>query len=270
MLYGKTVVITGVASGIGARTAALAESLGAEVIGIDLRKPSTPLSAFIEADLSSLEAIEKLVENLPDRVDALCNIAGVSGKIGAARTLAVNFYGLRAVSEKIAPRIRNGGAVVNAASIAGFGWRTNLERAKNLAGVQGFPDTVTLVKEFGIKDEESYPVSKEVLLLWTFRAAHQPLFRESRHTRQCGQPRPGRDADPRRVPDCVGRCARGQRHIPRRPCGPFVRCRAGDSLPVLGWRSLDQRRQPARRWWPRSLDKRRRARLLTPASAARP
>ena len=178
MLYGKTVVITGVASGIGARTAALAESLGAEVVGVDLRKPSMPLSAFIEADLSSLQAIETLVENLPVRIDALCNIAGVSGKIGAAKTLAVNFYGLRALSEKIAPRIRTGGAVVNTASIAGFGWRTNLERAKNLAGVQGFPDTATLVKEFGIKDEESYPISKEVLLLWTFRAAHQLLFKE--------------------------------------------------------------------------------------------
>ncbi|MEW6632815.1 MAG: SDR family oxidoreductase, partial [Pseudomonadota bacterium] len=27
------------------------------------------------------------------------------------------------------------------------------------------------------KDEEGYPVSKELLLLWTFRAAHQELFR---------------------------------------------------------------------------------------------
>jgi NAD(P)-dependent dehydrogenase (short-subunit alcohol dehydrogenase family) len=178
MLYGRTVVITGVSSGIGARTAALAESLGAEVIGVDVRKPLAPLSAFIETDLASLPAIEKLVDRLPGDVDALCNIAGVSGKIGAAKTLAINFYGLRALSEKLAPRIRIGGAVVNVASIAGFGWRANLERAKNLVGVQAFPDTAALVKEFGIRDAECYPVSKEVLLLWTFRAAHQPLFRQ--------------------------------------------------------------------------------------------
>jgi NAD(P)-dependent dehydrogenase (short-subunit alcohol dehydrogenase family) len=178
VLYGKTVVITGVSSGIGERTAALAASLGAEVIGIDLRKPAVPLSAFIEADLSSLSAIEKLIERLPGQIDALCNIAGVSGKIGAARTLAVNFYGLRALSEKVAPHIRAGGAVINAASIAGFGWRMNLERAKGLVGVQGFPDMTTLVREFAVKDEECYPVSKEALLLWTFRAAHQPLFKD--------------------------------------------------------------------------------------------
>jgi NAD(P)-dependent dehydrogenase (short-subunit alcohol dehydrogenase family) len=177
VLYGKTIVITGVASGIGERTAVLASNLGAEVIGIDMRKPAVPLSGFIEADIASLPAIEKLVGRLPKTIDALCNIAGVSGKIGAAKTLAVNFYGLRALSERIAPIIRPGGAIVNAASIAGFGWRMNLERAKGLVGVQGFPDTTTLVEEFKIKDEECYPVSKEVLLLWTFRAAHQPLFR---------------------------------------------------------------------------------------------
>lgn len=36
MLFGKTLLITGVASGIGARTAELAQSLGAEVIGVDV------------------------------------------------------------------------------------------------------------------------------------------------------------------------------------------------------------------------------------------
>jgi hypothetical protein len=77
------------------------------------------------------------------------------------------FYGLRALSETVAGRIREGGANVNAASFAGFGWRANLERAKNLVGVQGFPDVTTLVSEFGIKDSEGYPISKEALLLWT-------------------------------------------------------------------------------------------------------
>ncbi len=178
MLYGKTIVVTGAASGIGEHTAALASSLGAEVIGIDIRQPRVPLSAFIEADLSSLPSIEQLVGRLPANIDALCNIAGLSGKVGAARTLAVNFFGLRALSERVAPLIRHGGAIVNAASIAGFGWRMNLERAKNLVGVQGFPDMPTLVHEFGIKDEECYPVSKEVLLLWTLRAAHDERFRK--------------------------------------------------------------------------------------------
>lgn len=177
MLLGKTIVITGVASGIGARTAELALNLGADIIGVDLRTPPLPMASFVQADLSSPDGVAALLAKLPKQIDALCNVAGVSGTLGVAKTLAVNFYGLRALSEGIAPRTREGGSIVNVASIAGFGWRQNLERTKGLVGVQGFPDTPALVKEFGLSDAEGYPVSKEVLLLWTFRAAHQPLFK---------------------------------------------------------------------------------------------
>lgn len=177
MLFGKTVLITGVSSGIGLRTAELAAKCGADVVGVDIRPATASVTSFIAADISSPAAIDHLVTRLPKRIDALCNVAGISGTMGAAKTLAINFYGLRALSEAVAPRIREGGSIVNVASIAGFGWRQNLERTKGLVGVQGFPDTGALAAEFGIKDSESYPVSKEALLMWTFRAAHQPLFK---------------------------------------------------------------------------------------------
>ncbi len=178
MLFGKTLLITGVASGIGARTAELAAHMGADVIGVDLRRPQAAAGAFIEADLASAEGVAGLLARLPRRIDALCNVAGISGTLGAATTLAVNFYGLRALSEQVAPRLREGGAIVNVASIAGFGWRANLERAKLLSEEPGFPDVAAVAAKYGVKDEECYPVSKEALLVWTFRAAHQPLFRE--------------------------------------------------------------------------------------------
>jgi NAD(P)-dependent dehydrogenase (short-subunit alcohol dehydrogenase family) len=176
MLFGKTIVITGVASGIGARAAEFLAQCGADIIGIDLKTPAQPMT-FIEADLSSPDAIADLAKRLPKRIDALCNVAGVSGKLGAVKSLAINFYGLRALTEALAPSLREGGAVVNVASIAGFGWRQNLERAKGLVGAQGFPHVDSIVEEFKIKDEEVYPVSKEALLLWTFKAAHSPLFK---------------------------------------------------------------------------------------------
>jgi NAD(P)-dependent dehydrogenase (short-subunit alcohol dehydrogenase family) len=177
MLFGKTILITGVSSGIGARTAELAGQMGADVIGVDLRKPAHSSAAFIEADLSSPASVEALVARLPPRIDALANIAGISGTMGAAKTLAVNFYGLRALTEALAPRLREGGAVVSVASMAGYGWRTNLQRTRDLVGVQGFPDVAAVVREFGIADEICYPVSKEAVVLWTYRAAHLPLFR---------------------------------------------------------------------------------------------
>ncbi|WP_412065362.1 coniferyl-alcohol dehydrogenase [Rhizobium sp. SYY.PMSO] len=178
MLFGKTILITGVASGIGARAAELAGQMGADVIGIDVREPSSGTGFFIKGDISTAAGIEEIVKRLPNRIDALANVAGLSGSTGVTATLAVNFYGLRALSEAVAPRLREGGAIVNVASIAGYGWRTNLERAKALTGIEGFPDVASLVGEHGLKNEEGYPLSKELLLLWTMRAAHQPLFKD--------------------------------------------------------------------------------------------
>ncbi len=177
ILFGKTILITGVASGIGARTAELAGQLGADVIGMDVREPADRQGIFVQADISSKAGVDDLVTRLPQRLDALCNVAGLSGNTGAASTLAVNFYGLRALSEALAPKLREGGAVVNVASIAGFGWRANLNRAASMVSVEGFPDVAKVIADHAVKNEEGYPVSKELLLLWTFRAAHQELFK---------------------------------------------------------------------------------------------
>ncbi|MGO6902433.1 SDR family NAD(P)-dependent oxidoreductase, partial [Rhizobium ruizarguesonis] len=147
MLFGKTILVTGVASGIGARTAELAGHMGAEVIGVDVREPLGGSVAFIKGDLSTASGVADIVAQLPARLDALANVAGLSGNTGVVSTLAVNFYGLRALSEAVAPRLREGGAIVNVASIAGYGWRANLERAKSLAGIEGFPEVAAVVAE---------------------------------------------------------------------------------------------------------------------------
>jgi NAD(P)-dependent dehydrogenase (short-subunit alcohol dehydrogenase family) len=178
MLLGKTIVVTGISSGIGARIGELAVALGADVVGVDINEPAPPLDAFVRADIGSPQGVVEIVEALPRRFDALCNVAGVSGAIGAAKTLAINFYGLRELSEAVAPRLREGGAVVNVASIAGYGWRANLEQAKAFVAAPGFPDLGPLLAAHKVPDAEAYPLSKELLILWTMRAAHQPLFKE--------------------------------------------------------------------------------------------
>jgi NAD(P)-dependent dehydrogenase (short-subunit alcohol dehydrogenase family) len=178
MLLGKTIVITGISSGIGARVGELAVALGADIIGVDINEPARSLDAFIKADIGSPQGVAEIVQTLPQRFDALCNVAGVSGMIGAARTLAINFYGLRELTQSVAPRLREGGAVVNVASIAGYGWRSNLERAKAFVTAPGFPDLAKLLAAHQVPDGEAYPLSKELLLLWTMRAAHQPLFKD--------------------------------------------------------------------------------------------
>ena len=177
MLFGKTIVVTGVASGIGARTAELCAHLGADIIGIDMREAGTHLAGFIKGDLSTPAGVADIAARLPGRFDALCNVAGLSGKPGATPTVSVNFYGLRALSEAAAPHIRPGGAVVSVASIAGYGWRANLNRAKSMVAVDGFPDVAAILKSHQVNEGEGYPLSKELLLLWTQLAAHQERFK---------------------------------------------------------------------------------------------
>ena len=64
------------------------------------------------------------------------------------------------------------------ASKAGNDWRLNLDRAKRLVGVSGFPDVDRVVAEVGVPNDMGYPISKEALIVWTQLAAHQPLFKE--------------------------------------------------------------------------------------------
>jgi NAD(P)-dependent dehydrogenase (short-subunit alcohol dehydrogenase family) len=177
MLFGKTLVITGVASGIGARTVQLALAQGADVIGVDMKAPSSANFDFVQADISTQAGIDDLISKLPRRFDALCNVAGLSGNTGLAPVLNVNFFGLRALSYGALAKLREGGTVVNVASIAGYGWRANLERAKKLVALPGFPDIEALASEHGIDPGYGYPLSKELLLLWNQLAAHEPAFR---------------------------------------------------------------------------------------------
>jgi NAD(P)-dependent dehydrogenase (short-subunit alcohol dehydrogenase family) len=178
MLLGKTIVITGAASGIGARTAEVCAQLGAEVIGVDLNEGRVPLAGFIRGDLSSAGGVAEIARQLPGRFDALCNVAGLSSASGAVPAVAVNFSGLRGLSEAAAPHMRAGGVVINVASIAGYGWRANLNRARSMVALAGFPDVAAVLKEHGVADGEAYPLSKELLLLWTQLAAHDPAFKD--------------------------------------------------------------------------------------------
>lgn len=178
MLLGKNIVVTGTASGIGQRTAELASAMGATVFSVDRNVPDRPVGHFVQADLSTEKGVSDLIAALPSGIDALANVAGLSGTPGRVLTIAVNFLGLRALSLGLAPKMNQYGSVINVASIAGFGWRGQVERTKKAVSVKGFPDAEKFCDDHNIQNETAYPDSKELLLMWTYQAAHDPVFKD--------------------------------------------------------------------------------------------
>ena len=87
---GLPVVVTGAASGIGARTCHELVDAGWDVIGVDRNQADCFPGTFIQADLSTPEGIAGLVEHLPEELAALVNIAGVPGTAPAGVVLAFN------------------------------------------------------------------------------------------------------------------------------------------------------------------------------------
>ena len=60
-LEGKTIVVTGVSSGIGSDTAKLLRQQGARVIGLDRNDPSLSLDGFVKADLSEQSGVDAVL-----------------------------------------------------------------------------------------------------------------------------------------------------------------------------------------------------------------
>ena len=94
-LANKTIVVTGCCSGIGADFAKLARLQGARVIGVDRNDPTLSLDGFVKADLGDTKSIDAAIAQLPERIDALANIAGVPGTAPSDAVARVNYLGLR-------------------------------------------------------------------------------------------------------------------------------------------------------------------------------
>ena len=188
-LLNKTIVITGACSGIGAEVARLARSRGAIVIGIDRNPPSLTLDGFVQADLGDRVSIDAAVAQLPARIDALCNIAGVPGTADADLVARVNYLGLRHLSERVLERMPAGGSIVNIASILGAEWPKRLDKHKELAAVQGFENGQAWLRDHPVPQETCYQYYKEALLVWSF-VQSQPWFLEKSVRMNCVAPGP--------------------------------------------------------------------------------
>ena len=164
-LRGRTVVVTGAASGIGAAVMARAKEEGARVIGLDRRASGE----ILPVDLADEASIEAAVAALPERIDALCNVAGVPGTLPAATVLAVNFLGLRHLTELLRARLV-GGAVVNVASTAGGQWQSVIAEIDELLATSSIASGLERYAA-AAPPMPAYNYSKAALIVWTMRTA---------------------------------------------------------------------------------------------------
>ena len=143
-LEGKTAIITGAASGMGAEEARLFAREGANVVVADITdddgeavvrqiEDSGGEAIYVHTDVTSAESWQSLVDTAVDKygsVDILVNNAGISSGSyadpldieGWTRIMAVNSTGVFLGTRAVIPVMQGagGGSIVNISSIMGF------------------------------------------------------------------------------------------------------------------------------------------------------
>ncbi|MBR9885746.1 MAG: SDR family oxidoreductase [Oceanospirillales bacterium] len=187
-LDGKTCVVTGCASGIGAKTCELLKQAGATVIGVDRNEPAANVDQFFKADLSDPESIDALIAELPAGADALLNIAGLPPTAGRVPVLNVNLLALKRLTLGYVDKLADGGSIVNVASLAGLGWADSIPSIKAVDTLTDFSKTEAFCDEHGIDDARSYFFTKEALIVWTMQ--NRWTWRERGIRMNCVSPGP--------------------------------------------------------------------------------
>lgn len=134
LLEGKTILITGSSRGIGAATARLAKTYGAEVIlhgkteSEHLKRLSKELATkYIFCDVANESEVKKAVNSL-NQIDILINSAGINlskpfleQTIGSWKaTFNVNVLGVVNFSKAVIPKMSEKGKIINISSVKGF------------------------------------------------------------------------------------------------------------------------------------------------------
>ena len=85
---------------------------------MDRQPSSAPVAEFHEVDLADTDSIMETAAAIADPIDALFNVAGVTGPLGAKVIIGINFVGTRELTEALLPRMRPGASIVITASLA--------------------------------------------------------------------------------------------------------------------------------------------------------
>jgi NAD(P)-dependent dehydrogenase (short-subunit alcohol dehydrogenase family) len=168
---GRRVVVTGCASGIGAHVVSQLIELGADVVGLDKRPPSSDIAEFQPVDLTDPASIDRAASSLGREVDALFNVAGVSSGIGdPLLVVTINFLGLRHLTEAVLEKMSARSSIVSVSSLAAAGYREHQQAVAGLLNTRTMEEGIDWCRRHpDVLADGGYRLSKEAIILYTMR-----------------------------------------------------------------------------------------------------
>jgi NAD(P)-dependent dehydrogenase (short-subunit alcohol dehydrogenase family) len=165
---GKSVVVTGAASGMGRAAAQILADLGAAVTGLDIKPTSVPGARAMKIDLRDRANIEEVAASIDGPVDGLFSCAGLPGPpFSEWDTILVNFVGARHLAELLVPKLSKGSAISVISSSAAIGWQDHIKVITGLLETKGFDGAVSWLQANEKKWSWSgYAYSKYVIDAW--------------------------------------------------------------------------------------------------------
>jgi NAD(P)-dependent dehydrogenase (short-subunit alcohol dehydrogenase family) len=164
---GKRALVVGCFSGMGAATANIVASLGAEVYGVDYKEPDYDLAGFQSCDLRDEAQIDAMLASLEGPFHAVFYCAGVAHTHPPLDVMKVNFAALRRVVEGVESLIPRGGAIASISSTGGLGFMQRMEPIKELLATEGFGGAIDWCAQHADVVREAYSFSKEALVVYT-------------------------------------------------------------------------------------------------------
>ena len=181
---GKTVVVSGAYSGMGLAAAKLLVELGANIYTICRANGrhsqlDFPVAGEFRADFGVKEDIDRLAEELPDRIDALFLCHGIALNSDGSNTLdvqKVNFLGHKYFLEKAIHKVVDSGSVSIIGSAGGFDWETIFEDCMAVIQAPTYEDALAWYEAHPDVIASGYVFSKQCLNTYVRSMVHDPMY----------------------------------------------------------------------------------------------
>lgn len=159
-------LVTGTASGIGDAVTRRLLAEGASVVSMDRNKPEANVEQHIEVDLADPGSIDSALAQIDGSFDAVANIAGIPGTAPGELVFAVNFLGMRHLTESMFDRLNPGGSIVVVSSTAGFQWARRLDALKEVIATESFAEGAEWFRT-NPPEGNAYNFAKEAATVYT-------------------------------------------------------------------------------------------------------